>query len=233
MKFMKIKTITIAVLLTSTCLLLANLLFSFDLYKDEIVKVGWYNSFGENKMISVFPVHLLLSSPFTVCFYFFLTFFLVKVITHVNKHVGWIALTLWGISFVSILLEIFFNLYIVSAFDGDEMYRSFEVFWRTIGRSDYPLMWFLLSSDVLNGLYYLYHYSYLMACFAFAVVFALLVRKDKVFGVTGMVVMAVSFLMKLFSLPYGYVNNLCWIVLCAVVLWRLHKSSPDKPFMLQ
>ena len=36
-----------------------------------------------------------------------------------------------------------------------------------------------------------------------------------------------------FPIAYGsYVINLCWIVLCTVILWRLRQSSFDKSFIL-
>lgn len=232
-QIMKTKTITITVLLTATCLLLVNLLFSFDLFKDEIVKVGWYNSYGENKNISIYSAYTLFLIPFTVCFYCFSTFFLFEVKTYVNKYLGGIAFTLWCICAVEKILMILFYLYVLLNFNGDEMYKSYELFWATTGKSDYPLMWLLLTSDILSGLYFMDFYCHLAAYFFFAIIFALLIRKERAFGITGIVVMAIPFLLLLLSLPYAYLTNLCWIVLCTVVLWRLGKSSSDKHFILQ
>jgi len=68
---------------------------------------------------------------------------------------------------------------------------------------------------------------------AFAIVFALLFKKDKVLGIAGATVMVVSILLNMFLLPCGYIAiDLCWIALCAAVLWRLRQSSFDKPFVL-
>ena len=139
-----------------------------------------------------------------------------KVKVHVNKWLGETAFVLWCVSLVPILVNTVYDLYMVSSFDGDEMYRSLENYWETEGKSDYPFMWLLLSSRVgnnrnwMNDLNYYGNWALWAAFLAFAIVFSLL-----------------------FLLPCGYIAiDLCWIALCAAVLWRLRQSSFDKPFVL-
>lgn len=164
--------------------------------------------------------------------------FLCKDKTHVNKWLGGTAFALWCINLLRVVLDIVPSLYIAANFSGDEMYRPLEDYWETVGMSDYPLLWFLLSEGSMGGtLYFLQYYGYWicpLSYLGFAVAFALLVKKDKVLGITGATVMAISFLSYLlYQLPYVYIAyNLGWIALCAVVLGCLRRSSPDKPFVL-
>lgn len=235
---MKTKTIVTIVLFTMVYVLLVNFMFLGGMYQDEVVKVGWYSEFGGNSMTTVYSVYVLLNFPYIVCFYFFGTLFLAKVKAHVNKWLGETAFALWCISMIPILLNTVSNLYIVSCFNGDEMYRPLEAYWETEGKFDYPFMWFLISSRIgdWDWMYYLNlyeHLVYLAVLLAYTAVFALLIKKDKALGVTGVAAMAISFLIALLALPYAYLTNLCWIALCTVTLWRLHQSSPDKPFILQ
>ena len=236
---MKTKIIITAMLLTTAYVLLVNLMFLSGFGKDEMVKVGWYSEFGGNSTTTLYPLYVWLNFPYTVCFYFFTTLFFAKVKVHVNKWLGETAFVLWCVSLVPILVNTVYDLYMVSSFDGDEMYRSLENYWETEGKSDYPFMWLLLSSRVgnnwnwMNDLNYYGNWALWAAFLAFAIVFALLFKKDKVLGIAGATVMVVSILLNMFPLPCGYIAiDLCWIALCAAVLWRLRQSSFDKPFVL-
>lgn len=235
---MKTKIIITAMLLTTAYVLLVNLMFLSGFGKDEMVKVGWYSEFGGNSTTTLYPLYVWLNFPYTVCFYFFTTLFFAKVKVHVNKWLGETAFVLWCVSLVPILVNTVYDLYMVSSFDGDEMYRSLENYWETEGKSDYPFMWLLLSSRVgnnwnwMNDLNYYGNWALWAAFLAFAIVFALLFKKDKVLGIAGATVMVVSILLNMFPLPCGYIAiDLCWIALCAAVLWRLRQSSFDKPLV--
>lgn len=84
----------------------------------------------------------------------------------------------------------------------------------------------------MNDLNYYGNWALWAAFLAFAIVFALLFKKDKVLGIAGATVMVISILLNMFPLPCGYIAiDLCWIALCAAVLWRLRQSSFDKPFI--
>mgnify|MGYP000044963293 FL=1 len=84
----------------------------------------------------------------------------------------------------------------------------------------------------MNDLNYYGNWALWAAFLAFAIVFALLFKKDKVLGIAGATVMVISILLNMFPLPCGYIAiDLCWIALCAAVLWRLRQSSFDKPFV--
>lgn len=148
---MKTKTIVTAMLLATAYVLLVNLMFLSGFGKDEMVKVGWYSEFGGNSTTTLYPLYVWLNFPYTVCFYFFTTLFFAKVKVHVNKWLGETAFVLWCVSLVPILVNTVYDLYMVSSFDGDEMYRSLENYWETEGKSDYPFMWLLLSSRVGNN----------------------------------------------------------------------------------
>lgn len=235
---MKTKTIVTALLLGVAGMLLVNLMSISGMYQDETVVVGWYDRFGGNRTTTLNTVYVWLNLPFSVCFYLFATLFFAKIKTHVNKWLGGAAFALWCINLLRVVLDIVPSLYIAANFNGDEMYRPLEDYWETVGMSDYPLLWFLLSEGSMGGtLYFLQYYGYWicpLSYLGFAVAFALLVKKDKVLGITGATVMAISFLSYLlYQLPYVYIAyNLGWIALCAVVLGCLRRSSPDKPFIL-
>ena len=53
-------------------------------------------------------------------------------------------------------------------------------------------------------------------------VFASLLSVDKIAGITGVVTMAAALLIEIAGFQYGIIAyNLCWIVLAAVMLWRM------------
>ena len=235
---MKTKTIVTAMLLGIAGMLLVNLMSISGMYQDETVVVGWYDRFRGNRTTTLNAVYVWLNLPFSVCFYLFATLFFAKIKTHVNKWLGGAAFALWCINLLCVVLDIVPSLYIAANFSGDEMYRPLEDYWETVGMSDYPLLWFLLSEGSMGGtLYFLQYYGYWicpLSYLGFAVTFALLVKKNKVLGTTGATVMAISFLSYLlYQLPYVYIAyNFGWIALCAVVLRCLRRSSPHKPFVL-
>lgn len=228
---MKTRTIVLVALIATLYVSFTNWMSLSGIGMGEITKIGWYNEYGEQRQISLYTTYVWLNLPYIVGFYPFATLFLSKVKAQVNKWLGRTAFALWCIYVAAVLLIAIFNVYMVSCFSGDEMYRSLEDYWRAEGCSEYPVVWLMLSSDMMV-LYHVRLFSYLLSLLAFVSVFALLIKKDAALGITGTVVMSVLFVVDLFSLPYTYIISLCWIVLFAVVLWRLHQSSPHKPFVL-
>ena len=232
---MKTKTIVTAMLLATAYVLLVNLMFLSGFGKDEMVKVGWYSEFGGNSTTTLYPLYVWLNFPYTVCFYFFTTLFFAKVKVHVNKWLGETAFVLWCVSLVPILVNTVYDLYMVSSFDGDEMYRSLENYWETEGKSDYPFMWLLLSSRVgnnrnwMNDLNYYGNWALWAAFLAFAIVFALLFKKDKVLGIAGATVMVVSILLNMFLLPCGYIAMRRFLLILAVVLFAMTAFAAIAP----
>lgn len=235
---MKTKVIVTAVLLSTVYVVFVNLMSLFGFAQDEVVKVGWYSEFGGSCVIGFYPVYVWLKLPYVVGFYFFATLFFAKVKAHVNKWLGGTALLLWCLSLIPVLVETLYDLYMVFYFNGDEMCRSLENYWETEGSSDYPFMWLRLQPSFHVAEHW---YGVLIRCgnlmslaafLLFSVVFVLMCKKDKVLGATGAVAMIVL-MVGSFPIAYGsYVINLCWIVLCTVILWRLHQSSFDKSFIL-
>lgn len=227
---MKTKTVVTLALIATVYALFINWMSLSGINAGEMTSVGWYNEYGEHRKISIYPTYVWLFLPFTICFYLFGTLFLSKVIALVNKWLGRTAFVLWCINVVVILLNEIFNIYVVSRFSGDEMYCSLEEYWRTGGSSEYPLVWFMLSSDM--AFYRVRHFGYLLSLLAFVLVFAWLIKKAKVWGITGTMAMLVLLVIFFFPLPYAScINNLCWVVLFAVTLWKLYQS-PRKPFLL-
>lgn len=228
---MKIRTIVIVALLAIICIMLINTMPLLGIGMDETTTVGWYSEFGGRCVITLYPFYEWLSFPFTICFYLFVTLFLYKVKVQVNKWLGGTFFILWCVNVVAVLLNTILNLYLVFCFNGDEMCRSLEEYWKIGGAHQHPVLWFLRLSDTAISVW---HFCYLLSFLVLVPIFVLLIKKDKAMGIIGIITMSISFLMSLFSLPYTYfVHNLCWIVLFVVVLWKLHQSSPHKSFVLQ
>jgi hypothetical protein len=116
-------------------------------------------------------------------------------------------------------LEAQTGMYVVTCFRGDEMIRPLEDYWLTTGMNEHPFMGFLVTAGESVDLFYR------LGCLvpvAFAMVFASLLSVDKIAGITGVVTMAASLLIEIAGFQYGIIAyNLCWIVLAAVMLWRM------------
>lgn len=228
---MKTRTIVIVALIATLYVLFTNWMSSSGIGTGEITKIGWYNEYGEHRQISLYTAYVWLNLPYVIGFYLFVTLFLSKVKAQVNKWLGGTAFALWCVNVAVTLFIDIFDIYIVFCFSGDEMYRPLEDYWQAEGCSEHPVVWLMLSSSTV--LYQVRYFSYLLSLLAFVPVFALLIKKDVALGITGIVVMSVLFVIDMFSLPYTFIVNLCWIVLFAVVLWKLYQSAPTKPFVLQ
>lgn len=220
---MKLKTVTTIALIGSIYWLIMDLMIKAGMYQgaENIVKVGWYNEYGQSQGFSVNSTSVILSIPYYICFFLFVTAFLRKIKSYAGKWTGGIAFALWCIYLAFLTIKLFPFFYLTFHFNGD-MYQPLS-YWEEYRKNDYFLLsllstwsWILVIINMILGL---------IAHFAFILVFVSFLKKDKVIGILGIVTMATSIL---YYLPIPYLSSIyiwSWIMLFAATLWRIHHKS--------
>jgi len=77
---MKIKEIVTVLLLAMVYALIIQGIFLTDTFNDRLIKVGWYNEYGESCATSVNPVLAWLFFPYKICYFVFTVLLLTYII---------------------------------------------------------------------------------------------------------------------------------------------------------
>lgn len=183
--------------------------------------MGWYNEYGQSHGFSVNSTSVILSIPYYICFFLFVTAFLRKIKPYAGKWTGGIAFALWCIYLAFLTIKLFPFFYLTFHFNGD-MYQPLS-YWKEYRKNDYSLLSFLSTSSwilvIINMI------IGLIAHFAFILVFVSFLKKDKVIGSIGIITMATSVLYCL-PIPYtSFIYPLGWIMLFTATLWRIQNKS--------
>lgn len=220
---MKTKEIVTVLLLAMVYALIIQVFSFTDMFNDRLIKVGWYNEYGESHLRTLNHVLYWLFFPSNICYYVFTVLLLIKLKAHINKWLGGAAVVLYCICLIPAIYDFIFSLYMSVCFNGDDMYRPMS-YWIESGMSDWPFVYFDISISQYN--FYALRICTLTASIAYISVFAMLIKKDKIIGIVGTVTMLIVLLFDFFNISCGvYGVKLCWIILCATILWRLHELS--------
>lgn len=207
------------ILVIMAYILLINILGYCGLFGTDVVAVGWESMYGNSHILSYYPLRVYLALPYMTMFPLLLIMFIIGLKANTVKWVWTTAIVLLCIGILPFWLEAQTGMYVVTCFRGDEMIRPLEDYWLTTGMNEHPFMGFLVTAGESVDLFYR------LGCLvpvAFAMVFASLLSVDKIAGITGVVTMAASLLIEIAGFQYGIIAyNLCWIVLAAVMLWRM------------
>lgn len=225
---MKIKEIVTVLLLAMVYALIIQVFFFTDMFNDRLIKVGWYNG-SSMYATSVNPVFSWLFFPSNICYYIFTVLLLIKLKAHINKWLGGAAVVLYCICLIPAIYDFIWGMYVSVSFSGDEMYRPIS-YWIEKGSYDYPFVWSKIPLSVFDEEWqcrlYVWRICYLITQITYISVFAMLIKKDKIIGIVGSVAMIIILLFDFFYISYGmFVVKLCWIIMCATILWRLHELS--------
>lgn len=222
---MKTKEIVTVLLLAMVYALIIQVFSFTDMFNDRLIKVGWYNEYGESCATSVNPVLAWLFFPYKICYFVFTVLLLLKLKAHINKWLGGAAVVLYCICLIPAIYDFIFNMYVAVSFSGDDMYRPIS-YWIENGSYDYPFVWSYISDERWQYRLYMWRICNLISLIAYISVFAMWIKKDKIIGIVGSVAMLIALLFDFFNISYGmFVVKLCWIIMCATILWRLHELS--------
>lgn len=225
---MKLKTITIIALIGVVYCAFIHILYDTHLL-DNIGDVVIFGREGA-KAISVDRTAYLLYAPYSFCFYIFFTVFFFKIKDCVHKWVGHIAFVIWCINIAFSILVDFRQIYLAINFDG-ETFLSFQEWrvWVNGNTLSYLILFGNAMLDMQGAVVAVLSEISLIILFAFTM------RKDRTFGIVGIVAMTLLILSVLqvwllpglyLSWPFlHYIWLLGWLALFATTLWRIEKQS--------